>query len=205
MALQAELALDSMAQQNIVERAAIRGIVASFQQTPTIGLLARNPIQRPGSGASDSALGRSRNSAGVAHPDEAAAHLSSSQNAQKSTSSGLDVQPPGGAYSIPSAREAFSSTERTIGMRRLRPHRHRKPSDQPDSAVCRGASKLVDVTGLLVAAVHRPQVEFIVGNHSATALSDIGLQMAVSPRSPLLALHPCSAPRPPSFRSAPCS
>ena len=39
MALQAELVLDSMAQQSIAEQSAISGIVASFQQTPKTSLL----------------------------------------------------------------------------------------------------------------------------------------------------------------------
>src|SRR5579862_3802677 len=41
LALQAELVLDAMAQQNLSEeQAAISGIIASFQQRPTVGLLA---------------------------------------------------------------------------------------------------------------------------------------------------------------------
>src|SRR6202035_4719168 len=39
MALQAELVLDSIAQQSIAEQSAISGIVASFQQTPKTSLL----------------------------------------------------------------------------------------------------------------------------------------------------------------------
>jgi hypothetical protein len=58
------------------------------------------------------------------------------------------------------------------------------PQDQSASAIQTGehaASKLVEVTGLRIAtgANHRPQLEFIVVNHSATPLSDIGLQIAV--------------------------
>jgi hypothetical protein len=58
------------------------------------------------------------------------------------------------------------------------------PQDQSASAIPTGehaASKLVEVTGLRIAtgANHRPQLEFIVVNHSATPLSDIGLQIAV--------------------------
>jgi len=58
------------------------------------------------------------------------------------------------------------------------------PSDQSGSALpttMQPASKLVEVTGLRIAAGsnRRPQLEFIVVNHSATALSDIGLQIAV--------------------------
>ena len=58
------------------------------------------------------------------------------------------------------------------------------PLDQSASAIATGehaASKLVEVTGLRIAtgANHRPQLEFIVVNHSATPLSDIGLQIAV--------------------------
>src|SRR5579859_1812913 len=43
------------------------------------------------------------------------------------------------------------------------------------------ASKLVEVTGLRVAMGpnQRPQLEFIVVNHSGTALSGVGLRIAV--------------------------
>jgi hypothetical protein len=70
-----------------------------------------------------------------------------------------------------------------------------QPSDQPVSAVPSGdqpASKLVEVTGLRIAAGsnRRPQLEFIVVNHSAAALSDIGLQIAVRSASSTAGVAP---------------
>jgi hypothetical protein len=58
------------------------------------------------------------------------------------------------------------------------------PSDQSISAVSSSeqpASKLVEVTGLRVASgpSHRPQLAFIVVNHSGNQLSGVGLQIAV--------------------------
>jgi hypothetical protein len=57
-------------------------------------------------------------------------------------------------------------------------------SDRPSSPVSTSeqpASKLVEVTGLRVASGpnHRPQLAFIVVNHSGNQLSGIGLQIAV--------------------------
>ena len=58
-----------------------------------------------------------------------------------------------------------------------------QPSDPTGSVVQSGdqSSKLVEVTGLRVAIGpnRRPQLEFIVVNHSATQLSDVGLRIAV--------------------------
>jgi hypothetical protein len=61
------------------------------------------------------------------------------------------------------------------------------PSDQSSSAMSpvspseQPASKLVEVTGLRVASgpSHRPQLAFIVVNHSGNQLSGVGLQIAV--------------------------
>jgi hypothetical protein len=58
------------------------------------------------------------------------------------------------------------------------------PSDQSSSPVSttdQPASKLVEVTGLRIASGpnHRPQLAFIVVNHSGNQLSGVGLQIAV--------------------------
>jgi hypothetical protein len=58
------------------------------------------------------------------------------------------------------------------------------PSEQSSSPLSTGeqpASKLVEVTGLRVASGpnHRPQLAFIVVNHSGNQLSGVGLQIAV--------------------------
>ena len=58
------------------------------------------------------------------------------------------------------------------------------PSDQSPPTATAGeqpASKLVEVTGLRIAtgSNQRPQLEFIVVNHSAVMLSDVGLRIAV--------------------------
>jgi hypothetical protein len=70
-----------------------------------------------------------------------------------------------------------------------------QPSGQSVSMVPSGeqpASKLVEVTGLRLAAGsnHRPQLEFIVVNHSATALSGIGLHIAVRSASSTAGVAP---------------
>jgi hypothetical protein len=69
------------------------------------------------------------------------------------------------------------------------------PPDQSTSAIPTGeqpASKLVEVTGLRIApgSNHKPQLEFIVVNHSGTALSDIGLQIAVRSASSIGGVAP---------------
>ena len=215
MALQAELVLDSMAQQmarqDLPERSAIRGIVASFQQLSHAGLLAppaevvtapappclqwmRIPRPRllpvppknlnPGdlmSGLQTPPL------AGPTVPIELR-NLTDQHRGRRSQArekAGL----PAWTVSFVVALTLFLGVGGLLQY--LAANRDAKaassasqPPDTSGSVVQSSEqtpSKLVEVTGLRVAAGpnHRPQLEFIVVNHSATQFSGIGLQIAV--------------------------
>jgi len=222
MALQAELVLDSMAQQSIAEQSAISGIVASFQQKPKTSLLP--PASKDVAPPAPLCIQWMR----IPKP-----HISPVPPKDLNHSdllSGLQTPPLAGPC-VP--QELRSLTE----QRGPAPHQARKkaglpawtvsflvaltlflgvgsllqylganrdakaaaataqPSGQSISAVPTGeqpASKLVEVTGLRIAAGsnHRPQLEFIVVNHSGTALSDIGLQIAVRSASSTAGVAP---------------
>ena len=212
MALQAELALDSMAQQSIAaEQSAIRGIVASFQQKPKIGLLA--PASEDVVAPAPVCIQWMR------IPKPRILPVPPRELNHRDLLSGLQTPPlagpcvPQGLRSLTEQRGQARGRARKkaglpawtvsflvalilfLGVGSLLQYFSSKgdakttaattqPSDQTVSAVSSGdqpASKLVEVTGLRIAAGsnRRPQLEFIVVNHSATALSDIGLQIAV--------------------------
>ncbi len=211
MALQAELVLDSLAQQQLVEQSAIHGIIASFQKQPPMSLLtpASEVVSAPApvcvqwmripkplllpvppkdlnyrnllSGLQTPPL------AGPCVPEQLRSlteqHGSVTGKARKKTSL------PAWTVSFLIALTLFlavGSLLQYLGTNRdAKAAAATAPADgQPGAVITAGdrsASKLVEVTGLRIAASvnHRPQLEFIVVNHSATALSDIGLQIAV--------------------------
>jgi hypothetical protein len=223
MALQSELALDSMAQQSIAaEQSAIRGIVASFQQQPKIGLLA--PASEEVVAPAPVCIQWMR------IPKPRISPVPPRDLNHRDLLSGLQTPPLAGPC-VP--QQLRSLTEQRgpargqarkkaglpawtvsflvalvlfLGVGSLLQYFSAKgdakaaaattqPSDQTVSAAPSGnqpASKLVEVTGLRIAAGsnRRPQLEFIVVNHSATALSDIGLQIAVRSASSTAGVAP---------------
>jgi hypothetical protein len=222
MALQAELALDSMAQQSIAaEQSAIRGIVASFQQKPKISLL--SPASEDVVAPAPVCIQWMR------IPKPRILPVPPKDLNHRDLLSGLQSPPLAGPC-VP--QELRSLTERRdpanhharkkaglpawtvsflvalllfLGVGSLLQYFSAKgdakaaaattqPSDQAVSvpSADHPASKLVEVTGLRIAAGsnRRPQLEFIVVNHSATALSDIGLQIAVRSASSTAGVAP---------------
>jgi hypothetical protein len=210
MALQAELALDSLAQQNIAEQSAIRGIVATFQQQPKTSLLApatedvappapvcfqsmRIPRPRilpvPPKDLDHSAVLSGLQSpplAGPCVPQEL--RSLTEQNGTPSAHGRKRTRLPAWTVSFMVALTLFLG----VGtfLQHLGTNRDAKaatPSQAPDEPVSNAtageqpASKLVEVTGLRVAMGpnQKPQLEFIVVNHSGTALSGVGLRIAV--------------------------
>jgi len=211
MALQAELVLDSVTQQMVAEQAAIRCIVASFQQQPKTSLLGPAkedvippapvclqwmriprprilPVPPKNLDPSDVLSGlQTPPLAGPVVPGELRnlTDQYSPANSQTRKKVGL----PAWTVSFLIALTLF------LGVGSLLQHfasnrdtkaaaAESQPSDQSGSteiAAEEPASKLVEVTGLRIAtgANQRPQLEFIVVNHSAIALSDVGLRIAV--------------------------
>jgi hypothetical protein len=209
--LQAELVLESMEQRNNAEQSAVRGIVASFQQRPKISLLApaseviaapappclqrmRTPRPRilpvPPQDLTYNDLISGLQTPPLAGPcvPQELRNLSeqlSATRAQARKKAGL----PAWTVSFVVALTLFLGVGSLLQY--LAANRDTKAaaatsqsSDQSGSPVAASeqpASKLVEVTGLRVAAGpnQRPQLAFLVVNHSAMALSDIGLRIAV--------------------------
>jgi hypothetical protein len=210
LALQAELVLDAMAQQNLSEeQAAISGIIASFQQRPTVGLLAAagENIEAPAPLCVR----------WMPIPKPHIPPVPPKDPNHRELLSGLQTPPlagpcvPGQLRSLTETRGSAGRTRKKAGLpawtlsflialtlflgvgsllQYMSSNRDAKAaaattpvpeSSSAPSASGQPASKLVEVTGLRIASAanHRPQLEFIVVNHSATALSDIGLQIAV--------------------------
>jgi len=211
MELQAELVLDSMAQQNIAEQSVIRGIVASFQQLPKPSLLppatenvvAPAPVciqwmrmPRPRlipvppkdlnhknlfSGLQTPPL------AGPCVPQEL--RSLTKQHSRPGASTRKKAGLPAWTVSFAVALTLFLGVGSLLQY--LGANREAKaaaatsqPSDQSSSSAPTSelpSSKLVEVTGLRIAAGanQRPQLEFLVVNHSAVPLSDVGLNIAV--------------------------
>jgi hypothetical protein len=199
-----------MAQQSIAtEQSAIRGIVASFQQKPKISLLPPAseevvapappciqwmripkprilPVPPKGLNHRDLLSGlQTPPLAGPCVPQELR-----SLTEQRGPARGRarkKVSLPAWTVSFLVALTLFlavGSILQYLGANRDAKAATSQPSGQSVSAVLSGepsASKLVEVTGLRIAAGsnRRPQLEFIVVNHSSTPLSDIGLQIAV--------------------------
>jgi hypothetical protein len=222
MALQAELVLDSMAQQSIAEQSAIRGIVASFQQQPKTSLLppasedvvAPAPvciqwmrIPRPHiSPVPPRDLNQRDLLSGIQTPPLAGPCVPLELRSLTEQRGPAPHQAPKKA-GLPAWTVSFLvALTLFLGvgslLQYLGANRDAKaaaasapPSGQSVSTVASGeqpASKLVEVTGLRIAAGsnHRPQLEFIVVNHSGTALSDIGLQIAVRSASSTAGVAP---------------
>jgi hypothetical protein len=208
--LEAELILDSMAQQSAAEQSAVRDIVVSFQQVtrnligpPSDVLVAPAPlclqwmhIPRPRlvpvrpsnlnprdlmSGVQTPPL------AGPVVPNEL--RTLTEQPAGKQRRSRKKAGLPAWTASFLIALTVFLAVGSLLQY--LAANREAKANAAPaqaseagSTAVASGAqpaSKLVEVTGLRVAAGpnRRPQLAFLVVNHSGNQLSGIGLQIAV--------------------------
>jgi hypothetical protein len=211
MELQAELLLDSIAQRNAAEQAAVLGIVASFQQV-TKNLLA--PASQVVEAPAPVCLQWMR------IPRPRLLHVLPKDLDPRDLMSGVQTPPLAGPV-VPNqlrnlteilgaghrrTRKKVSLPAWTVSflialtlflavgslLQYLAANRDAKAAaaatmPAPDSASAtvatsaQPASKLVEVTGLRVASGvnHRPQLAFIVVNHSANQLSGIGLQIAV--------------------------
>ena len=211
MALQAELALDRIAQQSIAEQSAIRGIVAAFQQQPKTSLLppATEDIKPPAPVCVQ----------WMPVPRPRILPVPPKDLDHRAVLSGIQSPPLAGPCVPPALRSLteWRSATRTKGRKKaslpawtvsfvvaltlflaigtvlqhLGANRDAKNATPPPAsndtastsaiAAEQPASKLVEVTGLRVAMGpnQRPQLEFIVVNHSGTALSGVGLRIAV--------------------------
>jgi hypothetical protein len=222
MALQAELVLDSIAQEIIDKQSAIRGIVASFQKQPKISLLAPasevvtapapvciqwmriprpriTPVAPKDLNHGDLLSGHQTPPlAGPCVPGELRSLIERRHptHGQARKKAGL----PAWTVSFLVALTLFLAVGSLLQY--LSANRDAKaatttsqPLEQSASNVTAGeppASKLVEVTGLRIASGpnQRPQLEFIVVNHSAIALSGVGLRIAVRSASSQLGVAP---------------
>jgi hypothetical protein len=210
MALQAELALDRIAEQSTAEQSAIRGIVAAFQQQPKTNLLpaATEDIKPPAPVCMQSMrvprprilpvppkdLDHSTVLSGLQSPPLAGPcvpqelrSLTESRNAPR-LKARKKASLPAWTVSFVVALTLFlgiGTVLQHLGANRdvkgAPPSTASNDSASNAPAGEQPASKLVEVTGLRVAMGpnQRPQLEFIVVNHSGTALSGVGLRIAV--------------------------
>jgi hypothetical protein len=209
LTLQTESVLDSIAEEKIAEEAAISGIVASFQKLPKISLLAPPseelvapaPVclrwmhipRRPPLPVAANELDHSNVLSGVQTPPLAGPcvpyQLRNLTDQQGGSPAHARRKPklPAWTVSFVVALLLFLGVG-TLLQRLAASHDGNsvaapsQPSDEPRITTgAQSPSSLVEVTGLRIATGpnQRPQLEFIVVNHSAVALSNVGLRVAV--------------------------